>query len=469
MKKSLLLLMTVFCVLFASDVFADKTVSLPTTAYRTHYQMGNFKVEYTYDDYGHVILEKKYLQVDNDYILDLTTTYEYHQLPNGNFVKIKEESGNSRYTAAYDDNGMQLFEQREVYFGEPHGWRVAERTEAVVDDNGIRIGVREYDSENQPDAGFTFDSKGRVIEASGEEEGDGEDENIVFTWKYTWGADGVISAASYQNESESISFQNITTVLNKEYYNEYSLFPIGEDDSVYDFTWVDTQKYNWDDYTLQKWFYNADVTLNGQSGSVQTTVNDTEGEITFVLDAPGVEKSTEIYKKLSNGGWSLIEKGDDETDYETVIEYNEHGALIREYTKDYDYDGEGAVMETNHIYNREYDAQGRPVKTTFLINDTPQFEETYDSWVSVIIESSGLEEMNSLSAVSVYPNPAADYITVELTENAKDAFIQLFDSKGVLVLSRPFSEGQNISVSHLSNGLYLIKAGDYAGKLLISK
>ncbi|MDR2692056.1 MAG: hypothetical protein LBB73_07170 [Dysgonamonadaceae bacterium] len=114
---------------------AAKQAARPTRIYRkyppvpssTGFYNLKEKYECEYDNYGHITSLKIYEwnKSQEDYTFKVSVVSEYYQLPNGEFVKTKEEYeyyGRSssyfekqRYTSAYDDNGMQLWYQSETF------------------------------------------------------------------------------------------------------------------------------------------------------------------------------------------------------------------------------------------------------------------------------------------------------------------------------------------------------------------
>ena len=67
----------------------------------------------------------------------------------------------------------------------------------------------------------------------------------------------------------------------------------------------------------------------------------------------------------------------------------------------------------------------------------------------------------SISDVSLYPNPAKDFVNISAAE--KIDFISIYDLTGRVVLkSEPNKENFNLNVTDLSKGVYLVKlnAGD---------
>ncbi|MDR0427967.1 MAG: hypothetical protein LBH12_05120, partial [Dysgonamonadaceae bacterium] len=127
-----------------SNRLAAQQAARPTTIYREDSYGQKSKYECEYDVYGHVVSVRLY-EWNNDsetYEFRGASVREYHQLPNGEFVNTKEESEfiwneKQRYTAAYDNKGMQLWYQGESFDFNSSTWSVDYRTEARIE-NGIR-------------------------------------------------------------------------------------------------------------------------------------------------------------------------------------------------------------------------------------------------------------------------------------------------------------------------------------------
>ena len=83
----------------------------------------------------------------------------------------------------------------------------------------------------------------------------------------------------------------------------------------------------------------------------------------------------------------------------------------------------------------------------------------------------GLDEADQIEGLKIYPNPAGDYLNIELPET--DNFdVNIFDILGNVVMSRTMQGVEQLDVSHLSGGTYtiqIIKDGGLVGmqKLII--
>lgn len=74
---------------------------------------------------------------------------------------------------------------------------------------------------------------------------------------------------------------------------------------------------------------------------------------------------------------------------------------------------------------------------------------------------------SSRAAISIYPNPASDQVIVSGLDGVQDLLV--VNGAGRTVLKTQVSAGKPISIQSLKPGLYTIKIGTEAGRLLISK
>lgn len=452
-------------------------IYLPTVAQRTYAASYNsygdrfkFNMEYTYDDYGHLILEKRYFEHEGSYVLTDSIVREYHLLPSGKYVLVKDEHKGMqlhhrmswdaekqepipeiifepyhyRETAAYDERGMQLYERNEYFDVSSQQWKINSSTRAVVNASGIRTKVEEYDADSRTwkTKPYTFDTQGRILSYTYVVNG-GEE--------YTWGEDGFLSGITMSDGDSKMSLQNITTALNREYFEPYSLMSEVQtfDAMNTDFHFRDIQEYAWNDYTLKKWMYNADVIRNGEHGSFIVLVSEAENEIAQVGVIDGTEFYRNFYKLLPNGGWANCHIVDGDTVDVRIKEYGQNGALIREYNWN---NPSGVpdnpfISEYENIYIRRYDAQGRPTKTSH--ND---FEETYTAWIKLNDQQASVRETTT-PELMLYPNPASDYVTIK--SDSDILRIDIYNQSGVCV-QHENNPAHMINVSNLS-GVYFVR------------
>jgi hypothetical protein len=90
------------------------------------------------------------------------------------------------------------------------------------------------------------------------------------------------------------------------------------------------------------------------------------------------------------------------------------------------------------------------------------------SWYSV--QSTGINNLSE-KTISVYPNPAREFIVFDLADISGSAIAEVFDIQGKMVLEQRLYGNRKMSVSNLSRGLYMYKVFNggniYTGKLII--
>jgi hypothetical protein len=62
-------------------------------------------------------------------------------------------------------------------------------------------------------------------------------------------------------------------------------------------------------------------------------------------------------------------------------------------------------------------------------------------------------------SVSIYPNPVADALTIDLSENVKEAAVEVMDLSGRILMTSKINAGYRgqLDVGHLDKGIYLVK------------
>jgi PKD repeat protein len=75
----------------------------------------------------------------------------------------------------------------------------------------------------------------------------------------------------------------------------------------------------------------------------------------------------------------------------------------------------------------------------------------------IVITNTAVETLMANSMVKVYPNPAKEFITIEIAESANDGMITLVDLTGKQVYKALFNKQQIVPIYDLNNGMYLVK------------
>ena len=98
-----------------------------------------------------------------------------------------------------------------------------------------------------------------------------------------------------------------------------------------------------------------------------------------------------------------------------------------------------------------------------------------DTTIVIVVPSFvGVPENNLISSITVFPNPANDFIQINLDANVGALNFSIFDAAGKLVLSqRLLSSSSKIDLSNLSSGAYFIQMANDKGvfneKIIINK
>jgi hypothetical protein len=157
-------------------------------------------------------------------------------------------------------------------------------------------------------------------------------------------------------------------------------------------------------------------------------------------------RASKVFFKLQVGGnccSNVIERWPAENNYTTPGQWQ---------TIVYDMTNESATDKTKTVifFDAQMAASADAADDVFMIDDI-----TFGEFAS--LSTSNV----SISDVSVYPNPAKDFVNISAGEKIDSATI--YDLTGRIVKrSNPNKEIFNFNISDLSNGVYLVKlnAGD---------
>lgn len=83
--------------------------------------------------------------------------------------------------------------------------------------------------------------------------------------------------------------------------------------------------------------------------------------------------------------------------------------------------------------------------------------------ISILLSCIGFSQSNLKSlhdngdiTLSVYPNPATDYINVTIKGNNPDAFVKIYSALGTEVFSENIENFKRIDVTDFKNNVYII-------------
>jgi PKD repeat protein len=115
-------------------------------------------------------------------------------------------------------------------------------------------------------------------------------------------------------------------------------------------------------------------------------------------------------------------------------------------------DGNTSTMQNDyHVYT-----SGGMYNVCLIATDACGMADTICQQVTILTTS-----MNDISATgfTVYPNPAADVISLQLANTVQDATIEILDVSGKKMMSHSSHSGKQmtVDVSSLSQGVYFIR------------
>lgn len=106
-----------------------------------------------------------------------------------------------------------------------------------------------------------------------------------------------------------------------------------------------------------------------------------------------------------------------------------------------------------------------------VMNTIPNFCQTTSDHipVSALFEfsatTSGVEDFYSENPVKIYPNPVNNVLNIDILNPVNNQFAEIYDLTGKKIVNEKLT-GNTINVSSLSNGIYILKIGNYRSKFI---
>ncbi len=288
--------------------------------------------------------------------------------------------------------------------------------------------------------------------------------NLTLRISYNW---DYLARLMVLYSKEEYSYDDIGNLILKIYYpwdkstsqwvptvkNEYTHDTNGNKNSCYSYywnkamsQWINSSKsesaydangklteytnYNWDSNTSQ-WIINTKYTLDTNRNTILFIDSDYSGQ--FKLE----------YTYDGNGNLILIVPYYWEKNMSQWIEH-ELKRFERPdiWKQEYAYDSSGnKTMEINYNWDETANRFVNGTKTTWFYSDL--------NFTSI--------PNTPLNKLTVYPNPAKDFIVFDLPNGSESATIELYDIQGKMVVQQKLTETKQIAVGHLPKGLYLYR------------
>ncbi|HLO60146.1 MAG TPA: T9SS type A sorting domain-containing protein [Bacteroidales bacterium] len=339
-----------------------------------------------------------------------------------------------KFVFTYDDeeNTVQWTAFHRELNSEP--WQLNERVIDKYHVNGYKLShidlfynpeVSEF--ENRFSNVYTYDASGKMTGMFSFNWNDaipGWDSTGKYEYSYTVAGDSMVEYVFEKNLAEDI--------WSLRYMDEVLYTPSGKEKIGTGFQWNSVEN-KWDTTNEYRYYYdeNDNDTLYRLFDYNDEGVSELSFEMKTEYNDQG-QKMHIHYYGLESAVWKYSGKSD--------LFYNESGNLTQRIT--YNWDDEAG----------EY---------------LPSFKETnyYD----------GLTEIASLkpSDILIFPNPASDFLAVNLNKPSSSVIIKIFNLNGNLVLQKQLRDQEHIQVGHLPGGVYVYEVLDSGnivrGKITICK
>ncbi len=90
--------------------------------------------------------------------------------------------------------------------------------------------------------------------------------------------------------------------------------------------------------------------------------------------------------------------------------------------------------------------------------------------IFIIKSTTEFSSPEASSLMNIYPNPGANLVNVELSDELRAKQLVVTDMSGKAVMIEPVTQQRmKLDVSKLPSGMYLIKAADVSRQLIVGK
>ncbi len=79
--------------------------------------------------------------------------------------------------------------------------------------------------------------------------------------------------------------------------------------------------------------------------------------------------------------------------------------------------------------------------------------------------TSGITDLESIASFELAPNPASDFITLQGIGNEPQT-VTLYSTAGIKLMEQKAIDGSVINISHLPEGVYILRCGDRVAKMV---
>ena len=388
-----------------------------------------FKTEFAYDINGNMTMSILYSWENNAWIKRWKGEFTYDS--NGNLTTdIGCEWNNNawredwKYECVYDNNGNLITAIN--YSWENSAWRESSKSEHTYDSNGNLIMRTSYYLENDAWRGSwkeecTYDSNG----------------NLTIWIDYNWDWWNNAWEEYWKTEYVYDSNGNLTTEISYDW-------------AWWNNTWIESGR--------------TDGYVYDSNGNLITWIGD-YWKIEYTYDSNG-NKTMEIGYKRENDVWTEVGKVEFEFDLSVFMSDVFMSDIFMSYGDYSDLNwaffGNSFIMKEFFMDN-DFDAKiFNKITSVKSYYEEDDWEETLTFYYSEI-STTNIPNVPATS-FSIYPNPVSEHFTVSgITENT---LATITDLNGRIVLQRVVSPSEQVSVGHLSPGVYFVKVNEKTAKMV---
>lgn len=88
-----------------------------------------------------------------------------------------------------------------------------------------------------------------------------------------------------------------------------------------------------------------------------------------------------------------------------------------------------------------------------------------DIQVITFQSTSGIVDIEDIASLELAPNPASDFITLQGIGNEPQT-VTLYSTAGIKLMEQKAVDGSFINISHLPEGVYILRCGDRVAKMV---
>ncbi|OFY07412.1 MAG: hypothetical protein A2W94_07680 [Bacteroidetes bacterium GWE2_42_42] len=232
-------------------------------------------------------------------------------------------------------------------------------------------------------------------------------------------------------------------------------------DGTSDYIWVPAAPFVERPFTVSAWVYIEDISKSyilglgeiGSNDNAKFTIYSTYDEgLRVGSDAAWYYQSDSAY--TSTNTWINITVTFD--NISTI--YYVNGIKYEFLYSVFDIPGSSFPLNNTGFNIGKHTGAGSSKYMKGKIDDLGFWDRALDTTeINALFTMVGVEEISNSLEVSVYPNPAAEFITVSSNQSLSDQEYKIFDPSGKEVKSGILQSNENrIDISNFSDGLYLL-------------